>query len=533
MQLPDIFNTPIFKAIGLSIVHSFWQALILLSILKLVLLFIHKKKSALRYYTCSVIMLVLVSASVLTVFKEFTNVVQSNDRTVLKQAQVASVPVSDVNAVQITNISSELQDPFFFSDTITMLSPYLALVWTAGFLFFIARFIRENLYLSKLRKLPGESHEMSETVFNELLSKIKIKRPVKLIITKKVLEPITFGFLRPVILLPLSYAMGAPVEQVQMILAHELSHIGRSDYFFNVIQSILDAVYFFNPFFRSISNMIRNEREYCCDDMASTICGNQETMAIALTNLKYLTMHPQLSLSAAPVRSSFHERIYRLILPVSNPGFSSGIGWLSSIILIAGCVTFLTQCAKNSRNLPVPDQADDVEQVHTDNQAGHKIQIFRYNKGGVLHDLFFVSTEKGQPLYAYLNGETLPAGDFQKTSDVVTKRKTLTPDQLMNLERSAGETRSSRSHTLNKELDSIQKLIPNAKGNPAKKASLLAESSRRTDEIISLAMEGYRESTKNIAVDIKLSGLLKTIVTEKRFTQEERKVLQDLLAARK
>lgn len=532
MQLLDIYNMPIFKAIGLSIVHSFWQALIILLVLKMALVFMNKKNSALRYYTCILLMLVLVTTSVFTAVNEFSKAVQANDSAVSSQATVTSQSVNELNSAQIVSLSSEFERPLIFSNLVIMLSPYLALIWIAGFLFFIAKFVQASVYLTALRKLPGDGHDISEGVLNELVTKMGIGRPVRLIITKNVLEPITFGFLRPVILLPFGYAMGVPVEEVQMILAHELSHIRRSDYLFNLFQSILDAVYFYNPFFRSISNTIRNEREYCCDDMASSICGNKETMAIALTNLKYLTTHPQLSLSASPVRSSFHERIYRLILPVSYPRFSSGIVWLSSIILIVGCLTLLAQCGKSSRNLPVPGNSDFVEQLYTDNQANHKIDIYRYDKNDQVHDLFFVSTEEGQPLYAYLDGETLPTTDFQKTLEVIKKSKTFTSDQLKSLRPGENEVRTLRSHTLNIELDSIHKLITHAKADPAMKTSLLAESKSRTDEIKSLAMENYHDDTKNIAVDMKLSGLLKTIVTEKRFTQEERKVLQDLLASR-
>ncbi len=41
----------------------------------------------------------------------------------------------------------------------------------------------------------------------------------------------------------------------------------RQDYIINLVQSVIETIFFFNPFVLLTSSLIREERENCCDDM--------------------------------------------------------------------------------------------------------------------------------------------------------------------------------------------------------------------------------------------------------------------------
>lgn len=92
-----------------------------------------------------------------------------------------------------------------------------------------------------------------------------IKRKVAVFISAHITSPLTYGLLKPVILLPVSLVTGLSREQTEAIILHELTHIKNMDYLVNGLLLITESLYFFNPFVRSMSNAIRLEQEKECD----------------------------------------------------------------------------------------------------------------------------------------------------------------------------------------------------------------------------------------------------------------------------
>ncbi|HEV2482544.1 MAG TPA: M56 family metallopeptidase [Puia sp.] len=78
--------------------------------------------------------------------------------------------------------------------------------------------------------------------------------------------PVTLGFLKPVILLPVSMVTQLTTAQIEAILVHELAHIRRKDYLLNLLITVIELLFFFNPFTRLLIAQLKKEREHCCDD---------------------------------------------------------------------------------------------------------------------------------------------------------------------------------------------------------------------------------------------------------------------------
>lgn len=64
-------------------------------------------------------------------------------------------------------------------------------------------------------------------VFECLLERLRVSRPVRLLESTLARSPIVIGWLRPVVLLPVAIVAELPAQQLEMILAHELAHIRR------------------------------------------------------------------------------------------------------------------------------------------------------------------------------------------------------------------------------------------------------------------------------------------------------------------
>ena len=101
-----------------------------------------------------------------------------------------------------------------------------------------------------------------------------LRRATQILQSTLVQVPVVAGYFRPVILVPMSVISGLPASQLEAILAHELAHIRRHDYLVNLLQTLLETVFFYHPAVWWLSRQIRNERENCCDDLAVGVVGS-------------------------------------------------------------------------------------------------------------------------------------------------------------------------------------------------------------------------------------------------------------------
>ena len=103
-------------------------------------------------------------------------------------------------------------------------------------------------------------------IFTELKAyQLGIKRKVTLWYSHTIHTPLTFGFFKPVILLPFSLVAGISMRETEAIILHELAHIKNRDYLLNLFLLAADTVYCFNPFIKIIIGKIKLEREKNCD----------------------------------------------------------------------------------------------------------------------------------------------------------------------------------------------------------------------------------------------------------------------------
>jgi beta-lactamase regulating signal transducer with metallopeptidase domain len=108
-----------------------------------------------------------------------------------------------------------------------------------------------------------------------LARELGVTRTVRLMQSSLAQVPMVIGWLRPVILVPASAVTGLTTAQLEAILAYELAHVRRHDYFVNLLQNLAETLLFYHPAVWWVSNRIRVEREHCCDDIAVAVCGDK------------------------------------------------------------------------------------------------------------------------------------------------------------------------------------------------------------------------------------------------------------------
>jgi hypothetical protein len=96
-----------------------------------------------------------------------------------------------------------------------------------------------------------------------------IARPVTLVRSGRVRVPMLLGFLRPVIVLPDTAEASAPTPgfQIDAILLRELAHLRRGDDLWNLLQQVVQILYWPHPLVWLGARLIAGVREQACDDL--------------------------------------------------------------------------------------------------------------------------------------------------------------------------------------------------------------------------------------------------------------------------
>jgi len=145
---------------------------------------------------------------------------------------------------------------------------YLFAVWGAGAGLSL---LGLSVGLWRVRQIRRQSIEVDLTTLDPeiggILRGFRSRRPVKLCASSDVASPAALGFFQPAIVFPDGLLSQLSVEEIKVILLHELAHLRRWDDWTNLGQKIVKAVFFFYPAVWWIENRLTLEREMACDDI--------------------------------------------------------------------------------------------------------------------------------------------------------------------------------------------------------------------------------------------------------------------------
>jgi len=309
----------IIEALGWTLFHALWQGALAALGFAAVLYFFRRYSARVRYGLGLATLALVLLMSGLTFWNHYSGSGPAGSAAQVHQAATASAstqPAALVVPAAATGEESRSQRIVaFFGDYFGRHLPLFVSLWLLGVLFLTLRFSGSLLYIQRLkywqnRPLPEPWPEKLQ----ELAARAGLRRPLRLLESLRLKTPVVIGHLKPVLLLPAGLVAGLPADEVEALLAHELAHILRRDYLVNVMQHLVDILFFFHPGLRWISAAVRQEREHCCDDFAVELCGDARHYALALARLQAVgTGYPQPALAAAGRAHKLLRRIARLL----------------------------------------------------------------------------------------------------------------------------------------------------------------------------------------------------------------------------
>lgn len=217
--------------------------------------------------------------------------------------------------------------------------PFLSLAYLLAAAFLFVRFYFQYRHTQQLFTTGLQKADPEWRIFlQQAVQQMSIKKKVQIWLSSMVDTPVTFGIFKPVILLPIAAVNHLSLKQAEAIILHELNHIRRNDYLINLLIACVDVILFFNPFARLLTNIIRKERENCCDDLVLQFCYEPQSYARALLTLEQNRIDTGALAVAATGKDKYFllNRVKRILgnEPVSNPFSQKLIAYLLSALLI-------------------------------------------------------------------------------------------------------------------------------------------------------------------------------------------------------
>lgn len=297
-----------------TLVYSLLQGIVLAAIAGLIIVFTRNASAARRYNMLVGVLVLFAIGSVATFVVQMQHVAAP-------VVQAINVPANNNNAIQIIDNGPVVSESGK-TDILATISGYLnshhnaiVLIW---FMVICVRCIQlatglQGIYLLKKNKVFAVAAEWEQWL-QQMSNKLGIKQKVALLESGLAKVPMVVGHLKPVILIPVGLFTALSTDQVEAILMHELAHIRRRDYLVNLLQNLVEIVFFFNPAVLWVSQLIKTEREHCCDDMALAQNAGKASYIRALVSCEeYQQSVPAYAMAFPGQKNHLVDRVKRMM----------------------------------------------------------------------------------------------------------------------------------------------------------------------------------------------------------------------------
>ena len=146
-------------------------------------------------------------------------------------------------------------------------------------------------------------------------------------------QPVTFGAIRPVVLLP-ETLLDQPLDVQRAVLGHELFHVQRRDWAWILLEELGCAVLWFNPAVWWLISRVQLAREEVVDELAVLLTGHRRTYVEAL-----LAFAARTPLAPAPAFAR-RRHLFRRVMLISREVAMSSRRVVASCAVMALVVGF-------------------------------------------------------------------------------------------------------------------------------------------------------------------------------------------------
>jgi beta-lactamase regulating signal transducer with metallopeptidase domain len=320
-------------------VNAFWPPVLLAAIAAFCLRLLLRRASAQQHNV------VWVAALILSLLLPFWNALPDSIDPLKPASLPIAIDLSELGMSPAIQSIPAATGTSSVNNSSTLKNLPLKTIFTGLFLLFILyRLLRLGRAWSATRAIrksaiPVVISEGLEKAMNHCRQALGVG-DVSLLCSSSVTVPITLGLRRPAIILPAQLASGASPELLIAALGHEMTHIRRRDYAWNILYELLFLPISFHPVAALVKRRINETRELACDEIVGELVMDPHDYArslVGLANSVSLSSRPTYTLGVDDA-DILERRIMKLFEKMPSPGRRPARLWL----VIALCALTLS-----------------------------------------------------------------------------------------------------------------------------------------------------------------------------------------------
>lgn len=235
------------QALGWAVLNSLWQMALLWVVYQLITAIFRTAKSSQKSSLATILLFAGFAWFVFTFFAILADVSSAH---------------SGYSSFILINSNKEVNNWLYTT------LPIASVVYLVLLILPLLNFIRNYRYVQVIRRHGLTKVDVQWRMFvQKMAAHMGITKPVHVWMSEFVTSPVTIGYFKPIILLPVAAINHLSAEQTEAVLLHELSHIRRFDFLINLITKIIQTILYFNPFVKAFANIVEEEREKNCDEL--------------------------------------------------------------------------------------------------------------------------------------------------------------------------------------------------------------------------------------------------------------------------
>jgi bla regulator protein BlaR1 len=225
------------------------------------------------------------------------------------------------------------------SSTIDIL---LLSIWIVGIFSMTIMTYLSNRNINKIKRTSQQTKDCEMLLlFEQCKQSIGIRKNIILYTCPLLSSPITFGLLKPCVIVPNTITADFSKKDLYYVFLHELHHYKHKDIFVNYAICFFRIVYWFHPVVWYALNEMRTDREIACDSSVLKMLDQNSYLEYGNTLINFADkiLHSS-SLSAISEMSGSNKQIKKRIITIAS--FQVETKWvtLKSVIifLCIGCL---------------------------------------------------------------------------------------------------------------------------------------------------------------------------------------------------
>jgi len=353
MNAIEVLSQPFWQRVGMCLIHFIWQGSAIALTVGMTLRLFRLQHGTPRYTALLVAFIIMIacpviSFSLLDVPAQIHTTASIDKAAPLLEPRTEALspirgshrtdPIPLPDPARLTVQPKQQEERALRESSAALIDsalPWALVVWIVGVLVLSCRLLLGYVGLSRWRQEPKPLPQHLAMCVRQLAAQLGLPGFERVFLSPHVRDVVAVGFLRPVVLIPISLVTQMPSDMLQAIIAHELAHIRRFDLWVNLVQRLMETLLFFHPAVWWLSQHLRTEREHCCDELAVQLTGKRITYATALEAVgrAKLLVPAALALGLGSDKRSILNRVHHVL--GLTPTESGSRFWLVGLLGIA------------------------------------------------------------------------------------------------------------------------------------------------------------------------------------------------------